>query len=166
MLATAVWIGGLVVIFVVARVATRALRPPERIELFRGLGRAYGPLGGLALAVALMSGAALLSGHPWNGQVTAATAVAGALVAVTVAGVLQARRMTRLRRSALRHPGSPRLRRPGPAGSDQRRHPPRPHRRPQPRAPSPRSGARRMTTMTGNTEARQTRAARRLLSTA
>jgi len=109
MLATAVWIGGLVVIFVVARVATRTLRPAERIELFRGLGRAYGPVGGLALAVALVSGAALLSGHPWNGQVTAATAVAGALVVVTVAGVLQARRMTRLRRSALGHPGSPRL---------------------------------------------------------
>lgn len=109
MLATAVWVGGLVAIFVVARVAKRTLRPAERIELFRGLGRAYGPLSGLALAVALASGVALLPGHPWNGPVTAATAVAGGLVTITVAGVLQARRMTRLRRGALGDPRNPRL---------------------------------------------------------
>jgi len=64
---------------------------------------------GLALALALASGAVLLSGHPWDGQVTAATAVAGCLVAVTVAGVVQARRMTRLRHRALGNPGDPRL---------------------------------------------------------
>ncbi|MFI5062554.1 MAG: hypothetical protein ACHP9Z_01050 [Streptosporangiales bacterium] len=52
-----------------------------------------------------MSGAVLLSGHPWDGQVTVATAAAGCLVAVTVAGVMQARRMTRLRHRALGNPG-------------------------------------------------------------
>lgn len=103
-LATAVWVGGLVAIFVVARVAHRTLRPGERVAFFRGLGRTYGPVGGAALVIALGCGAALLSGRPWDGTLTAATAVAACLVAVTAGGVAQARRMTRLRHDALRNP--------------------------------------------------------------
>lgn len=103
--ATAVWVGGLVAIFVVARVARRTLRPGERVAFFRGLGRAYGPVGGIALVLALGCGAALVSGRAWNGLLTAATAVAACLVAVTAGGVAQARRMTRLRRDALSRPG-------------------------------------------------------------
>jgi hypothetical protein len=38
--AAAVWVGGLVAIFVVARVAQRTLEPRERVAFFRGLGRA------------------------------------------------------------------------------------------------------------------------------
>src|SRR5579875_2824288 len=94
-LATAVWIGGMVAIFVVARVAHATLGPGERVAFFRGLGRAYG----------LASGAVLASTHSWDGQLTASTVVAAGLVAVTVAGVAQARRMTRLRQDALRDPG-------------------------------------------------------------
>ena len=45
-LATAVWIGGLVAIFVVARVAHATLGTAERVSFFRGLGRAYGFVGG------------------------------------------------------------------------------------------------------------------------
>ncbi|MGH3120190.1 MAG: hypothetical protein ACRDND_04030 [Streptosporangiaceae bacterium] len=104
-LATAVWVGGLVAIFVVARVARRTLRPGERVAFFRGLGRAYGPVGGAALVIALGCGVALLSGRAWDGTLTAATVVAACLVAVTAAGVVQARRMTRLRQGALAHPG-------------------------------------------------------------
>ncbi len=105
-LATAVWVGGLVAIFVVARVAHATLGTAERVTFFRGLGRAYGPVGGAALAVALASGAALAATRPWTGPLTAAAVLAAALVAVTAAGVLQARRMTRLRQAALRAPGS------------------------------------------------------------
>jgi hypothetical protein len=65
-LATAVWIGGLVAIFVMARVAHAPLGATERVAFFRGLGRAYGLAGRVA----------------------------------------QARRMSRLRQDALRHPGS------------------------------------------------------------
>jgi len=104
-LATAVWIGGLVAIFVAARVAHATLGAAERVTFFRGLGRAYGPVGGVALAVALASGAVLASARGWTGQLTASAAVAAALVAVTAAGVVQARRMTRLRQDALRAPG-------------------------------------------------------------
>jgi hypothetical protein len=109
MLATSVWIGGLVAIFVVARVARATLGPAGRVAFFRGLGRAYGLAGGAALTVALASGAVLAATYRWDGQLTASTAVAAALVAVTVAGVIQARRMTRLRQDTLGDPGSPGL---------------------------------------------------------
>jgi len=108
-LATAVWVGGLVAIFVVARVAHATLGAAARVTFFRGLGRAYGPVGGVALTLALASGAVLAAAHPWDGQLTASTATAAVLVAVTMAGVVHARRMTRLRQDALRDPGSPGL---------------------------------------------------------
>jgi hypothetical protein len=108
-LATAVWAGGLVAIFVVARVAHRTLGPAERIAFFRSLGRAYGLVGGTALVVALASGAVLASRHPWDGQLTASMAVAAGLVIATVGGIAQARRMTTLRQNALRHPGETQL---------------------------------------------------------
>jgi hypothetical protein len=108
-LAAAVWTGGLVAIFVVARVAQRTLRPRERVAFFRGLGRAYGPVGSVALAVALGCGAALLYGRAWDATLIAATVIAACLVAATAAGVAQARRMTRLRQAALRRPGDTEL---------------------------------------------------------
>jgi hypothetical protein len=103
-LATAVWIGGLVTIFVVARVAHATLRPGERVAFFRGLGRAYGPVGGVALMAALATGAVLAAQYRWDSQLTASTVMAAGLVTVTVTGIAQARRMTRLRRDALRDP--------------------------------------------------------------
>jgi len=108
-LGAAVWIGGLAAIFVMARVARRTLQPRERVAFFRGLGRAYGPVGGAALTVALGCGAALLSGRAWDGTLIAATMIAACLLAVTTAGVAQARRMTRLRQAALRQPGDTKL---------------------------------------------------------
>lgn len=108
-LATAIWVGGLVAIFVVARVAHATLGPAERVAFFRGLGRAYGLVGGVALTTALASGAVLAAGYRWGGFLTASAAVAAGLVTATVAGVTQARRMTRLRQHALRAPGNPEL---------------------------------------------------------
>ena len=108
-LATAIWVGGLITIFVVARVARATLGAAEQVAFFRGLGRAYGLVGGSALATALASGAVLASQYRWDGPLAAGTAVAAALVAATTAGVAQARRMTRLRQDALRDPGSTEL---------------------------------------------------------
>ena len=108
-LATAVWIGGLVAIFVVARVAHATLGAAERVAFFRGLGRAYGLAGSSALVMALASGAVLASRYRWDSQLAASTVVAAGLVAATAAGVTQARRMTRLRQDALRDPGSAEL---------------------------------------------------------
>lgn len=108
-LATSIWVGGLVAVFVVARVAQRTIETRERVAFFRQLGRAYGPVGGTALAVALGCAAALMVGHAWDVTLVAATVVAVCLVSVTAAGVMQARRMTRIRQAALRQPGDEQL---------------------------------------------------------
>jgi hypothetical protein len=103
-LGVAVWLGGLVAIFVVARVAARTLSPPDRIAFFRGLGRAYGIVGTTALALAYGTGAALLYGRPWTGALIATVAVAVALAVVTAVGMAQARGMGRLRRRLAGNP--------------------------------------------------------------
>lgn len=107
-LASCIWVGGYVAIAVVARVAAATLDPGARVAFFRALGRAYLRVGAPALAVALGTGAGLLTDHAWDGTLTAAVAVAAALVIALALGVAQARRMTRLRRAALATP-DPRL---------------------------------------------------------
>lgn len=95
--ATCIWVGGLVAIAVVARAASRALDPAARVALFRVLGRMYNVVGNTALAVAFGAGAYLVYGRPWDGWLTAAAVLATVLTAVLVTGIVQARRMTRLR---------------------------------------------------------------------
>ncbi|HET8606030.1 MAG TPA: hypothetical protein VFL66_03270 [Gaiellaceae bacterium] len=102
--AAAVWIGGFVAIGVVGRVARRTLEPPARIVFFRGLGRAYGVVGGASLLVALATGAALLPGSLGATETVVALALGAALLGVTAAGVRQARALTRLRTRALAEP--------------------------------------------------------------
>jgi len=99
--ASSVWIGGLFAIAVVARVATATLDATTRVAFFRRLGRAYGIVGTVSLALAYGVGAALLYGRSWNGTLIAAVTVAAALAATLAAGVVQARRMTRLRHRSL-----------------------------------------------------------------
>jgi uncharacterized membrane protein len=99
-LATSIWVGGLVTIAVVARVASRTLTAAARVQFFRGLGRTYGPVGGVALGTALVTGAVLVADQPMGGPVVAGSVVASALVVTTAVGVAQARRMTQLRLQA------------------------------------------------------------------
>jgi uncharacterized membrane protein len=108
-LASCVWVGGYVAIAIVARTAAAILEPRQRVAFFRSLGRTYLLVGVPALLVALGTGGGLLSGHRWDGSVTAAVAAAAALVACLTVAVIQARRMTRLRRSALAAPHDSRL---------------------------------------------------------
>lgn len=103
-LATTVWVGGLVTIAVVARVASRTLDPAARVRFFRGLGRTYGVVGTVALAVAYATGARLVYGRPWDAQLTATAVVATALFVTTAAGIASARRMSRMRRRLLERP--------------------------------------------------------------
>jgi hypothetical protein len=100
-LATSLWLGGLVAIAVVARVAARTLDPAARIAFFRALGRFYGVVGTAALLVAYATGAALLRDQPWGTASTVTVVVAAALAVTLAAGMVQARRMTRLRRRML-----------------------------------------------------------------
>jgi hypothetical protein len=76
-LAAAVWIGGLVAMFVVARVAQATLGAAERVAFFRSLGRVYGLVGGVALTAALASGAVLASTYRWDGDLAASAVVVG-----------------------------------------------------------------------------------------
>ncbi|MFA1541489.1 hypothetical protein [Actinomadura monticuli] len=103
-LSAAVWVGGYVAIGVVARVTVRTLGPADRVAFFRALGRLYLIVGTAALVLALGTGAALVAGRPWDGTLTATAVLAAALVAALAFGVVQARRMTRLRRDALARP--------------------------------------------------------------
>jgi hypothetical protein len=100
-LSSCIWVGGYVAIAVVARVAARTLCPAQRVVFFRGLGRSYLLVGAPALVIALGTGAGLVSGRGWDGLLVAAAVVAVALVISLVIGVVQARRMSRLRATAL-----------------------------------------------------------------
>jgi uncharacterized membrane protein len=100
-LASCIWVGGYVAIAVVARVAARTLDPAQRVAFFRGLGRSYLLVGGPALVIALGTGAGLVSGHAWDALLVTTAIVAAALVGSLVIGVVQARRMSRLRATAL-----------------------------------------------------------------
>lgn len=104
MLASCIWVGGYVAIAVVARTAVHTLDPGNRVAFFRSLGRSYLRVGAPALVVALGTGAALLSDQAWTGTASAAVAIAAALVLSLAFGVVQARRMTRLRTAALAEP--------------------------------------------------------------
>jgi hypothetical protein len=104
LLGCCVWVGGFVAIAVVARVARQQLDRPAQVAFFRALGRGYVRLGGPALLVALAAGAALLASRPWDPAALAALLMAGSLLLVTAAGIVQARGMTRLRARALGAP--------------------------------------------------------------
>lgn len=101
LLAASVWIGGLAAIAVVARCARALLDGTARVAFFRELGRRYLGVGAGALAVAYAAGAGLIASGRWTDVTSAIAAVAAALVVVTLAGVVQARSMTRLRTAAL-----------------------------------------------------------------
>ncbi len=107
LLAAAVWVGGFVAIVVVVRAARESLEPDQRVAFFRALGRGYGIVGGIALLVALATGAVLLAGRDggWDAAATVAAVLGAAIVLATAAGVRQARAMTRLRQAALAAPG-------------------------------------------------------------
>ncbi len=100
-LTTSTWVGGYVAIAVVARAATTTLDPVARVAFFRSLGRTYLRIGLPALVIALATGALLLRDREWDALLVAAAACAGALLLGLGVAVVQARRMTVLRRALL-----------------------------------------------------------------
>ncbi len=106
LLAASIWIGSLVCLALVARVALRVLDPQARVALFRGIGRLYRVVGTSALVVSIAAGAAL-AGSPsgWSVAMDVIGALSGVLVVLTVIGMAQARRMTVIRRQELDAPG-------------------------------------------------------------
>lgn len=97
-LASSVWLGGATCLIVVARVTRAALSPADRVALFRQLGRRWGIVGTAALAVAYACGLILLLAADWTALSTWLVGLGAALAIALAAGIVQARRMTRLRR--------------------------------------------------------------------
>lgn len=97
LLSVCIWVGGFVAVVIVVRIVRRQLTDADQIVFFRSLGRDFGSVAGLALTVAIGTGASLLSNHGWDTTTQAAAALAAALVLATGVGVVQARGLTRLR---------------------------------------------------------------------
>lgn len=109
-LASSVWIGGYVSLVVVARVASSTLALDQRVAFFRTLGRRYLLVGGPCLIIALGTGAGLLHGHPWDASLILTVVAAALLIVALLAGIAQARHMTRLRAAMVAQPTDPALR--------------------------------------------------------
>lgn len=105
MLAVSIWVGSLVCLALVAKVAREELDEASRVALFRRIGRLYGIIGSCSLVVAI--GAAVVLAWPLSSVGSAGTTVivlTGCLVLVTATGMAQARRMTTQRRHAIDNP--------------------------------------------------------------
>jgi hypothetical protein len=110
LLGGSIWIGSMVCLAVVARVATQVLSTTDRVELFADVGRIYRVLGTTAL-VAAACAAAALAGDPadWDALTLTAFVLGGFLLGLSLAGMRQAHRMTTMRRALA--PSSAQLRR-------------------------------------------------------
>lgn len=106
LLGMSVWVGGFVVITVVARTVRATLAPPARVLFFRHFGRSFLPVAGAAMLAILLPGGLLLAARPWDGLSAATVVLALAVVLTTAVGIRQARAMTGLRRRSHAEPES------------------------------------------------------------
>jgi uncharacterized membrane protein len=100
----ALWLGGFVAIVIFSRSTKKALTTPQRVAVFRELGRRYVIVASVAFALVVIPGGVLLASRPADGYTLAVLIIALLLVVVTVVGIRQARRMTRMRRAAIAEP--------------------------------------------------------------
>ncbi|HEY5221864.1 MAG TPA: hypothetical protein VIJ18_02275 [Microbacteriaceae bacterium] len=98
---SAVWLGGWVALVVVARSTTATLSRHDRVAFFRHFGPRFGIVATVALLVAYVSGIILLAAAPWTVVSTLLVVIAVVILVVLGVGILQARRMTRLRRAVV-----------------------------------------------------------------
>lgn len=98
------WVGGFITIFVVSRSSKAALNPAERVSLFRALGRRYAVVAGVAMALIVVPAAVLSVSSQDKTIALTVLVVAVGIIAASVPAVMQARRMGRLRRTALDAP--------------------------------------------------------------
>ncbi|PRZ41515.1 hypothetical protein CLV47_10962 [Antricoccus suffuscus] len=103
-LGTAIWVGGFVMIIVLSRASRAVLQTADRVALFRGFGRGYLPVAGVAMVLIVLPGGVLLGQRPWDGLATTLVILVACTAAATAVGVVQARAMTRLRKAALKAP--------------------------------------------------------------
>lgn len=94
--ASGVWLGGLQTVPLLASTTARLFAPDVRSRLFVAFGRRFAVLMAVALAVAMVAAAMVVRSSDATRGVGAAVLV-GALLVTTTIGVMQARRMSRLR---------------------------------------------------------------------
>ena len=102
LIATSIWVGGMVCLAIVAKAARGVLDESSQVTFFRAVGRRYGMVGTASLLIAIAAGLAL-SRPPssWSRTIDAAAVLDGVLVVATIAGMMQARAMTALRRKLI-----------------------------------------------------------------
>lgn len=105
LIAASIWVGGMVCIAVVAKVAREVLDETSQVAFFRLLGRRYAKVGTASLLVAIAAGLALSwSSLPSSRTTDTALSLSGILLVATVFGMRQARKMTNLRRIMVSNP--------------------------------------------------------------
>lgn len=100
-LATAIWTGGYITVPVVAVISSKTLEPSQRVTFFKRFGRAYLRLAGTALVIMYVTGWALIAQIPWSSDLLRITVASAALLLILIAGIIQARNLTKLRTKAL-----------------------------------------------------------------
>ena len=105
LIATSIWVGDMVCLAIVAKAPRGVLDESSQVAFFRAVGCRYGMVGTAALLVAIAVGLAL-SWPPssWSRTFDSAAVLAGVLVVATIAGMMQARAMTALRRKLIANP--------------------------------------------------------------
>lgn len=99
------WIGGFATVLVLSRSSRRTLDPVDRVAYFRDFGRRYAVVAAVVILFVVVPSAVLVTAAGSSALTVTMLAVALALIAVTIVGILQARRMTQLRRTAIATPG-------------------------------------------------------------
>jgi copper resistance protein D len=114
LISAAVWAGGLVFLGLAVGVARRTLPEGPRIEFFRGIGRRFAVVGGLALLVLIATGSDMASDrHVWGhldetsyGKTLLAKLIlVGVVIVLTIVhSVIQGPSLSRLRERAAKRP--------------------------------------------------------------
>jgi putative copper export protein len=114
LISAAVWAGGLVFLGLAVGSARRTLADPDRIALFRSLGRRFALVGGIALLVLIATGSEMASDRDawdtlgegtYGGTLLAKLILVGVVIVLTVVhSVIQGPALSRLRAQAAERP--------------------------------------------------------------
>jgi putative copper export protein len=122
LIGAAVWAGGMVMLALAVGAARRTVAEPERIALFRSLGRRFAVAGGVAMAVLIATGTDMagdrlaawgdLTDTDYGERLLAKLGVVALVIGLTLFHTLvQGPALSRLRAEALDHPDDEELRR-------------------------------------------------------
>ena len=95
------WIGGFATVLVISRTSRSVLAAEDRVAYFRRFGRSLAVVASIMILLIIVPSAALLAAEEIRPFAASMLLVACALVAITAVGIVQARKMTRLRSLAL-----------------------------------------------------------------